>query len=278
MSKFNFNQRCQDLLADYKRRDGKRVAKRLDFICELLGKGGDRAAQTKFGGSVSKRTYVQGLSDVDVLLIVNDTKLKNQPPSKVLKHVRGVLKHQYREKTVKVGKLAVSISFSKGPEIQILPAIRTKAGEFRIAQPGSSKWSNVVLSEKFVTKLTNVNRATDGRAGAVIKLAKALAGCHINNKEWKISGYHMEALAVGAFEDYKRDKSTKSMLDHFLEYSVRAVIHPIDDLTNQSRFVDGKLGTANSKKRQQASKRFENLRGQVRNCNTVEKFNRLFCR
>ena len=31
----------------------------------------DHIVQTKFGGSVQKGTYVTGLSDIDVLLIVN---------------------------------------------------------------------------------------------------------------------------------------------------------------------------------------------------------------
>ena len=95
MSKFDFNQRCWNLLVEYKRRDGTRVAKRLEVICDSLNRAGHRAVQTKFGGSVSKHTYVSGISDVDVLLIVNHTGFKNRPPSDALKAVRKVLKHQY---------------------------------------------------------------------------------------------------------------------------------------------------------------------------------------
>ena len=39
--------------------------------------------QTMFGGSVGKGTDVAGLSDVDALLIVNESSLVNRPPSDV---------------------------------------------------------------------------------------------------------------------------------------------------------------------------------------------------
>ena len=275
---FNFNERCEGLLAEYKRRDGERVAKRLDIICRSLRDAGHEAVQTKFGGSVVKGTYVTGLSDVDVLLIVNQTPWKNQPPSKVIKHVRGIIKRQFPKNRVKAGKLAVTVNFRKGPhELQVLPAIRANSDGFKIAQYGSSPWSNTVMSGNFTRKLTKVNKDTDGRAVSVIKLTKAMANCHIKRQDRKISGYHMEALAVDAFSGYKGAKDTKSMLDHFLTYSMEGVMKPIAESTGQSRFVDGDLGVAGSSLRQRARTYFGQMCGKVRRCNSRADFNELFC-
>ena len=79
---------CEQLLVQYKRRNGKAVTRHLKSVCDILRHEDDHVVQTKFGGSVQKGTYVTGLSDVDVLLIVNQSSLKNKPPSKVIASVR----------------------------------------------------------------------------------------------------------------------------------------------------------------------------------------------
>ena len=84
----NFNRWCEELLTTYIRRNTKAVARHLKGVCDILRHEDDHAVQTKFGGSVQKGTYVTSLSDVDVLLIVNQSSLKNKPPSKVIAYVR----------------------------------------------------------------------------------------------------------------------------------------------------------------------------------------------
>ena len=54
----------------------------LESLCGFLRQKGN-VVQTMFGGSVLKGTYVTGLSDIDALLIVNESSLLNQPPLKV---------------------------------------------------------------------------------------------------------------------------------------------------------------------------------------------------
>ena len=277
MSQFNFNERCETLLIEYKRRDGQRVAKRLEIICNAFRSAGHQAVQTKFGGSVEKGTFVTGLSDVDVLLIVNQSTMKDQPPSRVIKHVRRVIKGQFPKNRVKAGKLAVTVNFRKGPEMQVLPAIRANADGFRIAQPGTSGWSNIVIPDNFVGMLTKVNRGTDGRAVQVIKLAKAMANCFIKRDNHKIIGYHMEALAVDAFKDYREQLDPQSMLVHLFKHATHNVMIPMDDSTHQTTHVDQYLGPANSKLRKAASTHFGQMQSKVESCKTRDEFNKLFC-
>ena len=118
MSQFNFNECCEELLVRHTRRDGQRVANRLQTICDQLRKDGYRAVQTMLGGSVKKGTYVSGLSDVDALLIVNRTPFANKPPSKALKHVCDTVQLLFQNNPVKRGRLAVTVNFADGMEIQ----------------------------------------------------------------------------------------------------------------------------------------------------------------
>ena len=276
MSDDNFNKYCEQLLVQYKRRNTKAVARHLKSVCDILRHEDDHVVQTKFGGSVQKGTYVTGLSDVDVLLIVNQSSLVNKPPSKVIAYVRDTIQHRLPKNPVRAGKLAVTVSYAEKTEIQILPAIRTTDG-FRIAEPGSTKWSNVVHPERFAERLIEVNNARGGRVVPIIKLAKAMADCFIKDSSGKISGYHMESLAIDAFTGYEGELESRSMLVHFLGHWMKAVMSPIDDFTGQSRFVDEYLGQADSGPRKRASTHFGQMRGKVNSSRTKAEFDDLFC-
>ena len=272
----NFNRYCEALLAQYKRRNQQIVAKRLGSLSNLLRQN-DNIVQTKFGGSVQKNTYVTGLSDVDALLVVNQSSLRNKPPSDAIEYVRDTIQRQLPRNCVRAGNLAVTVEYSKGPEIQLLPAIRTNSGGIRIANPGSTQWNNIARPDDFARKLAAVNATKEGRVVPVIKLAKAMADCFITHQDRKIGGYHMESLAIDAFNDYRGPLDPKSMLVHLLGHSIEAVKRPITDSTGQSRYVDEALGTADSLSRKRASTHFGQMGAKVNACTTKAVFNALFC-
>ena len=232
--------------------------------------------QTMFGGSVSRRTDVNGLSDVDVLVVVNQSSLSNNPPRDVISYIEETIKKRFPTNPVKVGALAVTVSYSDGAEIQILPALRTKDG-VRIANPGSAHWSKVVRPDKFAQKLSEVDRACNGRVILTVRLAKVIADCFITRPSRKISGYHMEALAIEAFERYRGPLDPKSMLIHLFGNSIRAVMTPLVDSSGQSRFVDEHLGPASSKSRHRVSTYFGQMRRGVNISRSRRDIADLFC-
>ncbi len=280
MTDDNFNRWCEELLAAYTRSDQQAVARHLESLRNSLRQTGNHVVQTIFGGSVRRGTDVAGLSDVDALLIVDESSLRNRPPAEVIAYVRDVIQGQILLSvfgTVTTGDLAVTVNYSDGTEIQLLPAMRTASGGVRIAEPGSTGWSNVVRPDRFAEELSSVNRATNGRITPTIKLAKAMADCYITRQDKKISGYHMESLAIEAFRDYSGQLDPKAMLIRLLGYSIEAVKSPIADSTGQSRYVDEYLGPAGSRGRQGASTHFGQMRGNVNRCRTRVEFNALFC-
>ena len=277
IQQFNFNHHCEKLLDRYMNRNRQRDAQRLNEIRDATSHAGYEPVQTMFGGSVKRGTDVTGLSDVDALLIVNDSSLVSRPPSDAIERVRDVIQDRFPENEVIAGKLAVTIKYASGPEIQILPAIRTNSNGIRIAEPGNSQWSNITRPEAFAEKLVEVNNANGARVVPVIKLTKAMAHCHVKRQSRKISGYHIESLAIDAFSNYDDELKTQVMLDHFLTYSMDAVMEPIADSTGQSRFVDEYLCVAGSSLRERTKTYFGQMRGKVRRCETRTQFNELFC-
>ncbi len=276
MSEDRFNEYCENLLARYTRRNQQAVTRHLESLCNIIRDEG-HVVQTMYGGSVQRGTYVTGLSDVDVLLIVNQSSLLNQSPSRVIQQVRRTIGGRLPNNPVRAGNLAVTVGYPDGIEIQMLPAIRTNSGGIRIAEPGRTDWSNAVHPENFARRLAEVNEANNGRLVQVIKLVKAMANCHIRRPSRKFSGYHLESLAIRAFRNYRGTQDPKAMLSHFLSHSVTAVNSPIADTTGQSGYVDEYLGPANSRIRNRASTYFPQMRAKVNSCTSRAKFNALFC-
>ena len=272
----NFNRYCEELLARYTRRNQQAVTRHLEGLCNIIRNEG-HVVQTMYGGSVQRGTYVTGLSDVDVLLIVNQSSLLNQSPARVIQQVGQTIQGRLPNNPVRAGNLAVTVGYASGIEIQVLPAIRTNSGGVRIAEPGSTGWSNVVHPENFARRLAEVNDANNGRVVQVIKLAKAMANCFITRPSRKFSGYHIESLAIDAFRGYQGTLDPKAMLVYLLGHSLRVVMSPIADSTGQSRYVDEYLGPAESRRRQRASTYFGQMRCKVISCRSRAQFDNLFC-
>ena len=275
MSDAEINGSLQDLLRDYNGRDRQAISRHLQVLRDSLEIRDDDVIRTLFGGSESKHTAVNGLSDVDVLVVINDSSLSGQPPSAVIEQMEKRIRQRLPQSNVSTGDLAVTIKYSDGIEIQVLPAVRTKSG-VRIADPGANKWSNVLHPDRFARKLTQVNQANEGRVIPTVKLAKGLAAHMIRVDRDRISGYHMESLAIEAFRNYQGQRDLKTMLNHFLDHSSRAVRKPITDPTGQSRHVDEYLGRSNSDRRRRASEMFQKMKSRFDDCKSRQDFENLF--
>lgn len=235
----------KDLLGAYNSRDAGRIREHLDAIKACAEADLSGTVDLAFGGSVRKHTYVDGLSDVDALLIVNRTELAHATPKEVLGFLRRTLAEGLPGVQVKSGALAVTLTFRDGLELQVLPALRTGAG-IRIAD-AEGQWSRVVRPNDFAGKLTAVNQAQGRQVVPAIKLFKGLQ--QGLPKTQQLSGYHVESLAIEAFRDYTGSKTPKAMLQHLVREAAARVARPIVDPTGQSRHVDDALGSAGSVER-----------------------------
>lgn|SRR5574341_657183 len=238
-------------LKDFNDRDVDAIRKHLMTLQEILSEDIEGIVELMFGGSVSKKTYVNGLSDIDMLICLNDTSLEDKNPSQVFTHFEKMLRQRLPDTEVRQGDLAVTVKFSDGHKIQLLPAKKTATG-CRIAEPGKNEWSNVIHPDSFAEKLTRVNQSNGGKVVPVIKLLKPM-----NEKlpvAVRLSGYHIESLAIQAFDSYKGRTTFREMIKHFWSKAQTDVLNPLKDSTGQSRHVDDYLGEGNSQIRKQVSR------------------------
>jgi hypothetical protein len=254
-------------LSTHNTRDASLTNDRLSEIKGHLGEVLEGSVDHLYGGSVAKRTFVSGLSDVDSLLIINDTSLADKSPSDALDRLVGILSGNVPDATeVTRGRMAVTVEYADGMEIQLLPAIRRENG-LRIPSSRTEAWSDV-NPEGFQRALTRANAACGEKLVPVIKLAKAINATLPD--ALRLSGYHMESLGIAAFRGYEGPFTTAEMLPSYFERAAKLILSPITDRTGQSVHVDEYLGTAESPDRVARGHLLDRVARRMRNATTSQ--------
>jgi len=255
-------------------RDVGLVNERLDAIESALGDRLEELERLLFGGSVAKHTYVDGLSDVDTLVLLNGDGLADSDPAQMINDFADAIRAAALPAVVGVspGNLAVTVTYSDGSQIQLLPAVKD-GDELKIAGRTGTTW-RAIEPEHFARTLSQVN-ADNGRAVVpVIKLAKALNGAL--PEERRLGGYHIEALALDAFKNYSGNLNYAEMVTHLLTFAATNVLKPIPDVTGQSAHVDEYLGVAGSRERQRAAADLGRLSRRLANATTPAEWRDVF--
>jgi hypothetical protein len=224
-----------------------KTSARLDEVKAILRDKLETEFALKFGGSVAKHTYVDGLSDVDMLLVVKEQTDKPRPLLDQLStHLAGALVGRAK---ITTGRMAVTLTYSDGDEIQLVPAIRDK-DELHVPRWSKNEWSPID-PEKFRLGLTKRNADCGMKVVPTIKLAKAI-NATLPEKQ-QLSGYHIESMAIAAFKNYSGPKVVEKMLPHLFTRMAELVKAPMRDSTGQSVHVDADLGKASSDERRRLS-------------------------
>jgi hypothetical protein len=177
--------------------------------------------------------------------------LEKVGPRAALVNVENILAGKLKGSAeVSAGQLAVTVKYGDGMEIQLLPAV--KSGDKLKIQSSrdATQWSGIDPA-KFQAGLTKYNGRCDGKLVPTIKLAKAIIG-QLPDAQ-KLSGYHIESLAIDAFKGYTGTKTAAAMLPVFFEKAKDRVLRPLTDSTGQSVHVDGYMGAPDSAERKNAS-------------------------
>ncbi len=245
------NSRIDDLLAEKlvaaNARNTDELRDRIKQIAEILGKTAD-VEQMLYGGSVGKHTAVEGISDIDLLAIIESATALSGSPKEFLATFTKELHAQLSNadiESVTPGTLAATVKYRDGTEVQVLPAVR-KGTQLMVGAKDGQTWTQTA-PKAFRDVLTKANEKTNGQVVRVVKLFKV-----INERlpaQKQLTGYHIEALAVEAAKNYTGALTPRMFLSRFLEVSSERVLSRISDVTRQSRYVDDYLGRDNSVER-----------------------------
>ena len=248
------------LLADFNARDTEGTQTVLQQVKADLELEASGTITTLFGGSVAKHTYVDGISDVDALLLIDDAALAERPPSELIGLVARKLRRRYGDTAVHAGTLAVTVRIGT-TVLQLLPALRRGDG-FAIASGRSDVWSSV-NPQKFARALTKANQRANAKLVPCIKLIKAIVARLPEQR--RMTGYHTESIAINVFRDYGGPFTPKAMLQHFFENVSQHVTRRIRDASGQSVYVDEYMGPDGSLQRRIVADALARVGRQMRN-------------
>jgi hypothetical protein len=233
-----------EALAEFNDRDLEGIGEILQSVVKELGDEFEMAVDLRFGGSVSKNTYVNGLSDVDALVLLHQKDITGKSPAKIRALFADCLRARFGRDKVREGHLAVTLS-TGDQEIQLLPAVK-KGDGYKIASTRGKEWSTI-RPRAFLDQLTHANRLMNAKLVPTIKIAKAIIAKLPERRQ--LTGYHTEVLAVNIFRGYAGPKTTKNMLRYLFDRLPNAVRTPRRDVTGQSLYLDDYLGSRDSPQR-----------------------------
>ena len=188
----------------------------------------------RFGGSHSTHTDVKGLSDIDILADLGDFE-SSKSSDQVIKDFANAIRERLPDTKVSSGVMAVTVEFSDGLKVQVLPGFRYQDG-YRISDPSGKGWIQT-YPKRFARELTSVNQEQSGQVVPTIKLIKSI--CDANNIE--VSSYHASNLALKAFKGYTGPKTCQKMLQHFFNQAKTSCLQRTPDPSGQSKYIDGDL-------------------------------------
>lgn len=262
-----------DALAQYNDRDAEGIRDALEDIKAELADEIEGTVDLVFGGSVARHTYVDGMSDVDALVLLSGIDPNETTPETVRSSFAERLRARYGRDSVYEGTLAVTVRVGEH-EIQLLPAVRSGRA-FQIANEDASGWSTI-RPRAFARELTRLNSRLNGNLTPTIKLAKVVINALPEQR--RLKSYHTENLAVRVFQEYNGSATPKAMLTHFFEHAGEAVRTRIQDRTGQSRYVDDYLGKSGSLARRIVADALDRIGRKMRNADgarSVEQWRQL---
>lgn len=261
-------------LIEYNDRDIDITKKRIDDLSNVLGDETEIESML-FGGSVAKHTYVDGLSDIDALMLLDRKNTQGLSSQDVLSKMHDNLEIKLKQgdvQSIEKGKLAVTIKYNDGSEIQVLPAVKS-GKEIRIPASDGLGW-NKTKPHIFHEKLTNFNKKLDNALVPTIKLVKSLVSDL--PKQQQLSGYHIESIAIDAAASYSGPNTARALLMHILDHATERSRTPMKDITGQSRNVDDYLGKADSTQRKLASQGVAGIKRRLNAATSLSQWKAMF--
>ena len=223
----------------------------------------------RFGGSHSTNTDVKGLSDIDMLADLGKFK-SDQSSDQAIQDFADAIRERLPNTKVSSGVMAVTVEFSDGLQVQVLPAFRYRDG-YRIPDPNGEGWI-LTNPKRFARELTSANKKQSGQVVPTIKLIKSI--CDANNIE--VSSYHVSNLALNAFKRYSGDKTYAKMLQYFFNQAKALCRKPTPDRSGQTKYIDGDLSKVDRTRMATALAQMETKVDEAIKSTSLDKWNDLF--
>jgi predicted nucleotidyltransferase len=254
-------QAIEDKLREINDHDYEAIDRHRTQIENKLRESYEGVESVQYGGSHSRHTDVSGLSDVDILVPMGRASEAPASSKQAIERLAEVLRERYPASNIETGRMAVTVRFSDGIEIQVLPAFRVGSDRFKIPNPNSTGWIETCPTA-FAKKLTDANRERNNLVVPIIKAAKYLCDKH----NVPVSSYHLENMIVESLSHYSGRLNQREMLQHVINQAKSQVLNRIPDPCGQSSDVAGDITAG---ERTTLARRFMSLEQKIARANAA---------
>ena len=237
------NKLLRDILKVINEHDYDAISRHREGIQEKLQEMYEDSEIIRYGGSHSRHTDISKVSDIDILTSLGDASNLPASSNAAIQQLARVLKQRFPRTEIDTGQMSVTLTFSDGIEVQVLPAYRYGQAGYKIPDPNGTGWITT-HPKRFSRQLTAANENNSRQLIPVIKLAKAIC----NAKNVGLKSYHLENIALKAFERYSGNKTHPHMLRHFFSEAKRLVASTMPDPSGQSTDLSSYLSPNERKK------------------------------
>jgi hypothetical protein len=199
--------------------------------------------QVMISGSLPKGTFVKGISDIDLLAIRKARTFTCISPRQLRHSILEALYAGISPARVTEDRFAAKVD-APPLSIHIVPCVYALS---QVGFPVSECEWTPIRPHIFAARLYRRNEHLRGKLTTAIRLAKVI----LNNLGHypRVSGCHIEALALMATARIVSHHDILSILSSILSFSARRIVEPTRDVTLQTRHVDAHLGKAFSQER-----------------------------
>ncbi|MEP7288605.1 MAG: CBASS oligonucleotide cyclase [Chloroflexota bacterium] len=250
-----------DKLSEINDHDYEAIDRHRTQIENKLSETYEGVESVQYGGSHSRHTDVSGLSDIDILAPMGQVADTPASSKQAIERLADVLRERYPNSKIETGHMAVTVHFSDGIEIQVLPAFKVGSDRFKIPDPNSTGWVETCPTA-FAKKLTDANRQYNNLVVPIIKVAKYLCDAH----NVPVSSYHLENMIVESLSHYSGRLNQHEMLQHVINQAKSQVLHRVPDPCGQSNDAAGALSPT---ERITLASRFRSLEQKIVHANAV---------
>ena len=160
--------------------------------------------------------------------------------------------------------MAVTVTFSMELNYNFLPAFKYYRG-YIIPDPKTNGWIKT-FPYRFKSELTKLNKMLNGKLKPTIRLIKDL----FDKNSIDLSSYHIENLALKILRDYKGACTYSDMLLGFLNGAKVGVGTKLQDISEQSVYVDDYLGGDRSQTRNTYARKINRIEEALKRYNFDE--------
>jgi len=227
------------------------VQKRINKIDKILKK--NFKIELILSGSVTKHTYVHGLSDIDILVNLREESPKSINPKMVQERIKNILKTDFKTEN---DLEAINILVDKKIKIQLVPVI-LKDKDIFFPSKGGKKWIKI-LPQRFSNQLKKRDDKLCKKLSTLIRIIKIINVEEIASKN-RLKNHHIEVLAYLYSLKNPGEENILNWLHDFFLYAKDRVKEKVRDTSNQFTFVDNYLGKPKNKRRKEVSKNLEEV-------------------